>query len=251
LSLDEGLRMEMVSEFYIFLKNLLRDFKIGSREWPLVWEEIYSLGVKSIFLIFLTALATGMVMTLQFGMGLSRFGGVPYVPRLVSVSVLREMGPVFASLMMAARMGAGVTAQIGTMMVTQQFDAYWTLGSSPIRKVLAPKILAILIIVPILCAWANLVSLFGVYLTAVLSLNLDTPEILGKIAEGFTIENFSSGFFKTFFFALGIGLSACFFGSKVKGGSDEVGHATTRTVVTSSIGILIGDFILTRIFLWL
>lgn len=226
------------------------------RQWPyiikerhLISEQIYLIGLQSLPLVFVTAFATGMVMALQFGIGLSRFGGTPYVPRLVTVSVLREMGPVFTSLMLAARVAAGLAAEIGSMVVTQQMDALSALGSSPIRKVVLPRVIGTLIAVPLACAMSNLIALLGVSIISSTQLGLDYNFVLAKMMTGFTLLNFSSGIFKTLFFGAFISISACHYGLSVTEGTKEVGLATTKAVVSASVLILVGDFILTQLFM--
>ncbi|MCS6837978.1 MAG: ABC transporter permease [Bdellovibrionaceae bacterium] len=242
---------EHIASALKLVAQIMKEIPHVRKEFRLIVDQIYLIGLQSLPLIFVTAISTGMVMALQFGNGLARFGGIPYVPRLVTVSILREMGPVFTSLMLAARVGAGLAAEIGSQVVTQQIDAYWALGSSPIRKVVLPRIIALFVAVPILCAFSNIISILGVYIISVFQLNLDGPYTLSKIGDGFTLENFSSGFFKTFFFALIIGLSSCYFSLRVSEGTREVGIATTKAVVTASVLILVGDFLLTKLFLLL
>lgn len=226
------------------------------KQWPhlfkerhLISEQIYLIGMQSLPLVFITAFATGMVMALQFGIGLSRFGGTPYVPRLVTVSVLREMGPVFTSLMLAARVAAGLAAEIGSMVVTQQMDALSALGSSPVRKVVLPRVVATLVAVPLACAMANLIALVGVSIISSTQLGLDYNFVVAKMMAGFNLINFSSGLFKTLFFGVFISIAACHFGMRVTEGTKEVGQATTKAVVTASVLILVGDFILTQLFM--
>jgi phospholipid/cholesterol/gamma-HCH transport system permease protein len=232
----------------LFLETL-RVLPSWKKESSSIMEQVYLLGFKSLPLVIVTAFATGMVMTLQFGLGLSRFGGTLYVPRLVTVSILREMGPVFTSLMLAARIASGLAAEIGSMVVTQQIDAIATLGSSPMRKIVLPRILACFIAVPLVCVLSNFVALSGVFLISSTELQMDPLYALSKMNEGFSLDHFASGFFKTFFFGLFIGVPACHYGLNVQRGTREVGLATTKSVVTASVLILVGDFILTKLFM--
>ncbi len=231
------------------IKDTVKDLKFVKKELPLIIDQIYLIGIYSLPLVLITALSTGMVMALQFGVGLARFGGTAYVPRLVTVSILREMGPVFTSLMLAARISAGLAAEIGSMVVTQQVDALYALGSSPIRKVVLPRVVATFISVPLLCMIANLIAIGGVVIIGENQLQLDPGFIMSKVIEGFTMDNFASGFGKTFVFGLIIAFSACFWGLRVTEGTREVGIATTKAVVTASVLILICDFLLTKLFM--
>lgn len=214
----------------------------------LVIEQIYQIGVRSFPLIFVTSMVIGMVMSLQFGFGLEKFGGKPYVPRLVASTIFREIGPMFTSLMLAARVGAGMASEIGSMVVTQQIDAIRALGTSPIKKIVIPRVLACLIILPLLAAMANIIGNLGGLLIGASELKLDPLFYYQRILDTANIKDYLSGFGKTFFFALFISIPSCYFGLTVKNGTQEVGMATRRAVVTSSLLILLGDFILAKLF---
>ncbi|OFZ30530.1 MAG: ABC transporter permease [Bdellovibrionales bacterium RIFCSPHIGHO2_01_FULL_40_29] len=216
--------------------------------WGLLADQIYLVGVRSMPLVLITAGSTGMVMALQYGLGLEKFGGKPYVPRLVASTILREMGPVFTSLMLAARVGAGIASEIGSMMVTQQIDAIRALGTSPIKRIVIPRILACLIVLPILAAFANLVGNIGGMLIGAYELNIDFQFYYQRVIETSNIMDYLAGFGKTFFFALFIAVPSCFYGLQVKNGTQEVGIATRKAVVASSLLILVGDFFLSKVF---
>lgn len=214
----------------------------------LLIEQIYQIGVRSFPLILVTSGTIGMVMALQFGFGLEKFGGKPYVPRLVASTIFREIGPMFTSLMLAARVGAGMASEIGSMVVTQQIDAIRALGTSPIKKIVLPRILACLIILPLLAAMANVIGNAGGWLIGVSELGLDPQFYYRRILDTANIRDYLSGFGKTFFFALFIAVPSCYFGLNVKNGTQEVGMATRKAVVTSSLLILLGDFFLAKLF---
>lgn len=214
----------------------------------LVIEQIYQVGLQSLPLVFITAGATGMVMALQFGLGLEKFGGKLYIPKIVSLSIVREMAPVFCSLMLAARVGAGITSEIGSMTVTQQIDAIRALGTSPIKKIVIPRVLACVIAIPLLTTAANFVGILGGMLVGKNDLGLDPTFYVQKVLQTVTIADFLSGFAKTPVFAFVIAINACYFGLTAKGGTQGVGNATTKSVVTSSITILVGDYFLSKFF---
>ena len=216
--------------------------------WNLLSDQIYLVGVRSLPLVLITAGSTGMVMALQYGLGLEKFGGKPYVPRLVASTILREMGPVFTSLMLAARVGAGIASEIGSMMVTQQIDAIRALGTSPIKRIVIPRILACLIVLPILVAFANLVGNLGGLLIGNLELSIDPHFYFQRVIETSNIMDYLAGFGKSFFFALFIAVPSCYYGLQVKNGTQEVGIATRKSVVASSLLILVGDFFLSKLF---
>ncbi len=214
----------------------------------LLCDQIFRIGIQSLPLVFITAASTGMVMALQFGLGLEKFGGKLYVPKIVSLSIVRELGPVFTCLMLAARVGAGITSELGSMTVTQQIDAIRALGTSPIKKIVIPRVLACLIAIPILVVFANAIGILGGLIVGMNDLGLDPLFYAQKIFETIILSDYFSGMIKTPVFALFIALIACYFGLNVTGGTQGVGSATTRSVVTSSIFILIGDYFLTKLF---
>ncbi|WP_277576825.1 MlaE family ABC transporter permease [Bdellovibrio svalbardensis] len=229
-------------------REIFKEFFTTRLYWKLLGEQIYQVGVRSTPLVVITSVSVGMVMALQFGLGLEKFGGKMYVPKLLAVTILREMGPMFTSLMVAARVGAGFASEIGSMVVTQQIDAIRALGTSPIRKIVIPRVLATLIVLPILVAFANVVGNAGGLLIGATELKLDPSFYLLKVLSTSSLSDYFSGFAKSFFFALIISIPSCYFGLTVKNGTKEVGIATTKAVVVSSIMILIADFFLSKLF---
>lgn len=229
-------------------QQVLREVKTKPLYLGLIIEQMYQIGIRSIPLVFITAGSTGMVMALQFGLGLEKFGGKLYIPKIVSISILREMGPVFTCLMLAARVGAGITSEVGSMTVTQQIDAIRALGTSPIKKIVIPRVVACLIAIPILAVAANFIGVIGGLLVGAHDLGLDPVFYVQKVLTTLWLPDLLSGFGKTPVFAMIISLTACYYGLNVKGGTQGVGNATTRSVVTSSICILVGDYFLTKLF---
>lgn len=214
----------------------------------LILEQIYQIGIRSLPIVMVTAGSTGMVMALQFGLGLEKFGGKLYIPKIVSLSIVREMGPVFTCLMLAARVGAGITSEIGSMTVTQQIDAIRALGTSPIKRIVIPRVLAALIAIPILAVVANFVGIIGAMVVCANDLGLDSTFFVQKVVTTVWVPDFLAGFGKVPVFAAIISICACYFGLTVKGGTKGVGSATRQSVVTSSICILVGDYFLTKLF---
>lgn len=245
----------VMEEFFLFIggfgvlaRQVLSELMRPPFEWRLLLEQVNHIGAKSFPLILITAISTGMVMSLQFGIGLAKFGGQPYVPKIVSLSILREMGPVFTSLMVAARVGAGMASEIGSMVVTQQIDAIRALGTSPIRKIVIPRVIGCFICLPLLASIANLVGVIGGLIVGVTELKLDSQFYILKVTTTLVLDDYFSGIGKCLFFSIFISVTACYFGLNVKEGTKEVGIATTKAVVVSSILILVGDFFLTKLF---
>lgn len=234
----------------LLVKEIFRDLFRKGNSWSLIVEQIYQIGQRSLPLVLVTAIATGAVMTLQYGLGLERFGGKLYVPRLITVSILREMGPVFCGLMVAARVSAGIASEVASMVVTQQIDAIRALGTSPIQKIVIPRVIGCFIALPVLVAVANLACWGAGMLIGATELNLDPGFFFVKSFTDMGIADYLSGFGKSFFFSLFITIPSCYFGLNVQDGTKGVGIFTTKAVVVSSILILVGDFFITKLF-WL
>lgn len=232
----------------LLVRDCLREGFKKPYYWGLLSEQIFQIGVKSFPLVFVTSVTIGMVMSLQFGFGLEKFGGKPYVPRLVASTIFREIGPMFTSLMLAARVGAGMASEIGSMVVTQQIDAIRALGTSPIKKIVLPRILACLIIVPLLVVFANILGNLGGWIVGTSELGIDAQFYYRRVLDTATLKDYLAGIAKTFFFALFIAVPSCYYGLTVRNGTQEVGMATRKAVVTASLLILIGDFFLGKVF---
>jgi phospholipid/cholesterol/gamma-HCH transport system permease protein len=217
--------------------------------FKLVVEQLFSIGIRSILLVAVTALATGSVMALQFGYGLARFGGKLYVPKIVALVILREMGPVFTSLLVAGRIGSGIASEVGSMKVTQQIDAIRALGTSPIKRIVIPRLLASLIALPILTLFADYIGLLGAMFVCMKELSINPEYFFGKTVETLRMYDLLTGMAKTIVFAFFIAVAACWKGLNTEGGTQGVGNSTTWVVVTSSIFIMISDFFLTKFFI--
>ncbi len=217
--------------------------------WPLVVQQIHRIGVESLGLVLVTAAATGSVMALQFGYGMAKFGGKLYVPKVVALTIAREMGPVFTSLLVAGRIGSGIAAEVSSMKVTQQIDAIRALGTSPIQRIVLPRVLAALIALPILTLIADYVCLFGGMLVARAELGINREFYWAKTLDTLRLEDLTTGMAKTAIFALFISLAACWRGLHTDGGTQGVGNSTTWVVVVSSVFIMISDFFLTKLFI--
>jgi len=218
-------------------------------EWALIVTQMEQIGVRSISVVVLTAIFTGMVLALQMGEYLSRFGATSYVGRILAVSMLREMGPVLTALMLGGRVGAGITAEIGSMKVTEQIDALRSLGVNPIQKLVVPRLIALLVMLPLLTVCAVFIGMLGGFFVSTLQSDISGAFYISTIVQFLRFQDLFSGLGKTFFFAFFIACIACYNGLEASGGADGVGRATTQTVVTTSITILVSDFFLTKLFL--
>lgn len=209
----------------------------------------YEIGVQSLLLVAVTALATGSVMTLQFGYGLQRFGGTLYVPKVIALITLREMGPVFTSLLVAGRIGSGIASEVASMKVTQQIDAIRALGTSPIKRIVIPRLLAALITLPLLTLIADYIGLIGAMVVSKAELNIGYEYFYQKVIETLRIYDLLTGLTKSFVFAFFIAVTACWKGLNTEGGTQGVGQSTTWVVVSTAIFIMVCDFFLTKIFI--
>jgi phospholipid/cholesterol/gamma-HCH transport system permease protein len=214
-----------------------------------VLSQLDEVGVRSLSITGITAFSTGSVLALQTAYALAAFGGKMFVGRVVALSLLRELGPVLTALMVGGRVGSGITAEIGSMTVTEQVDALRSMAISPVRRLVVPRVIATVLMLPVLTALADLLGILGGLLIAVVELQMTAQDYLGGIWQQLAISDIMSGLSKTFFFGFEIALIGCWNGLKVEGGSASVGQATTRTVVFASISVLVSDFFLTKLFL--
>ena len=243
--------LEGLGEMALLSRDALRQLLARPPEWRLVVDQLDQVGWRSLSISItnLTALFTGMVLALQLGNYLARFGAKMFVSRIVGMSLVREMGPVLTALMIGGRVGAGITAELGSMAVTEQIDAVRALGASPIRNLVLPRMLAILLMLPVLTVVGDLVGVLGGLLISVTELRVGADFYLNSLIQVLLLGDVASGIGKSFFFAYFIGIIACRNGLGTTGGADGVGRSTTATVVAASITVLISDFFLTKLFL--
>ncbi|MBW2713114.1 MAG: ABC transporter permease [Deltaproteobacteria bacterium] len=246
--------IEQVLGVGVFALMALRTFRalFAPRfPWPELWQQWYAIAIQSLPIVGVTALFTGMVLALQSAEALSRFGAKPYVGSLVSLSVVRELGPVLTALMVAGRIGAGIAAEIGSMRVTEQVDAIRAMGADPLQKLVVPRMLAATSALPLLAIVAIFLGVIGGGVISSSQLHLTPNFYLQTVTTTVTVEDLLSGLSKTFFFGWIIAMVGCHAGLTAQGGTEGVGKATTRSVVVGSISIFIADFFLTKAFLML
>ncbi|HET7434092.1 MAG TPA: ABC transporter permease [Thermoanaerobaculia bacterium] len=223
----------------------------GPVERPLLIAQFDQVGVRSISIVVITSAFIGMVLALQTAYSLAEFGGKLFIGKVVSLSLVRELAPVLMSLMVGGRVGAGITAELGTMKVTEQIDALRALATNPVRKLVVPRVIATTVMFPLLTVISCALGILGGLLIAVANLHLSANFYLRSVITTVNYNDLASGVGKTFFFGFTTGLIACFNGLRTSGGADGVGRATTTTVVTGAITVLIMDFFLTKLFLFL
>lgn len=210
--------------------------------------ELEQIGVRSVGVAGITAIFTGMVLALQTAYSLPELGVKYYIGTVVSKSIVRELGPVLTALIVGGRIGAGMTAEIGTMNVTEQISAMRSMAADPVKKLVVPKLLATLIMLPSLTIIGNALGILGGLIIATQQLHLTAGFYLNDVLGALTLQDLLSGIGKSFFFAYFITIVGCYNGLTARGGADGVGRATTNTVVLASILILVSDFFLTKLF---
>jgi phospholipid/cholesterol/gamma-HCH transport system permease protein len=210
-------------------------------------KQMVRVGVESIPVVFLTGLFTGMVIALQTFKGFARFHAENYVGSVISVSVLRELAPVLAALMVTGRVGSAMAAELGTMRVTEQIDALIAFATQPVQYLFVPRVVASVVMLPLLVVMADAVGIGGGYLVAVGIMHGNPVAYIRNSFEFLQLNDFTSGIIKAAVFGLIFSLIGCQKGYDTKGGAEGVGISTTQAVVAGSLSILLADFFLTKI----
>ena len=250
-SMEESFRRMAVSlgSVSVLIGQTLRETFRRPFEMRLLLAQLEQVGYRSLSIAVITALFIGMVLALQTAYSLRDFGGKLFIGRVVSLSLVRELAPVLMALMVGGRVGAGMTAEIGTMKVTEQIDALRAMATNPVRKLVVPKVIATTLMLPLLTVIAIVVGILGGLIIAVYNLNLSANFYMRSVINTVTYGDLASGVGKTFFFGFAIAVIACFNGLRTSGGADGVGRATTSTVVQAAITTLVLDFFLTKLFM--
>lgn len=218
-------------------------------EWRAFLYQVDQMGVKSFGIAAATAIFVGIVMAIQFAFSLERFGARESVGRIVGLSEARELAPSLTSLVVGSRIGAGIAAEIGSMAVTEQIDAIRALGADPIRKLVVPRMLAGIVIMPLLTVFAFVLGTISAALVCNLSFGIPIPFFLTSALDAVWVQDFLSGVGKTPFFGFLIAILGSHFGMTTRGGTEGVGRSTTTSVVVVAIAVLVADSVLTQLFL--
>jgi len=204
------------------------------------------IGVGSLPIVLLTGFFTGGVLALQTYRTLSTFGEVAILGQVVSLSVVRELGPVLTSLMVAGRISSGIASEIGSMLVSEQVDAMRALGTDPIRKLVTPRVYATVITLPLLTILSDFCGMLGGFFVSYYTVHLSSVEYWTYAYQALTFQDVTQGLLKPFLFAVIIALVGCYFGLSTRGGTEGVGRSTTQAVVVASVLILVVDFFVTK-----
>jgi len=214
-------------------------------QWVVQMDQI---GVRSLGVAGVATFFTGMVMALQTALSLPTLGVKYYIGAVVAKSLVRELGPVLTALIVGGRIGAGMTAEIGSMKVTEQIDALRSLATDPVKKLVIPKLAATLFMLPMLTILGDALGILGGLLVATFQLGLTPAFYLNDVFQTLTLPDVLSGLGKSFFFGYFIAIVGCYNGLNTQGGADGVGRATTDTVVFASILVMTSDYFLTKLF---
>lgn len=224
----------------------------GTFQKPPYWDDIFNqmdrVGVGSFLIVGFTGLFTGMVMALQMAVTLERFGIKTLVGKAVSVSLVRELGPVLSALIVAGRIGSGIAAELGAMQVGEQIDALRALGTDPVKKLVTPRILAGLLMLPLLTVFADFIGIFGGSIICATVLHFSPNLYWTSVLESLDETDVFPGLTKPVIFGLIISTVGCYFGLKTRGGTVGVGKSATEAVVVASLGIILADFLITKFY---
>lgn len=241
--------LQEAGRMQIFMLNALGQFFLPPYKFFNIIKQIYFIGVKSSSIIVLTAAFTGMVLALQGYYTLRKFGAESALGSAVALSLIRELGPVLTALMVTGRAGSAITAEIGIMRITEQLDALDTMAISPMQYIIMPKIIAGIIVVPLLTAIFDIVGIMGGYLVGVVMLGVSSGSYFSGMVQSVESIDINGGIVKSLVFGLTVMLVSCFKGYHTSRGAEGVSQATTQAVVLSAVLVLAWDYILTSFFM--
>jgi len=242
-----------ITEVLVLLFHTLYWILVGpfKRKFPKlkgISEQMVFAGIQSFIIVFFVAFFTGIVIAMQSAYQLSQLGATIYVAAMVSVSMARELGPVLTALVVAGRVGAAITAEISSMKVSEQIEALETMALNPVRFLVVPRFLALIIMLPCLTVFSDIIGIGGGFLVGVYNLGLNPYRYLDVSFELMEFKDVWTGIIKSFVFGMTISMVGCYMGLNTKGGAEGVGRSTTVSVVTSFILIILFDCVLTGIF---
>ena len=231
--------------------QVARNLALPPSYLELVARQIDIIGVRSTAVALIAALFTGMVLALQTAVNMARFGAEGYVGPVVALSILRELGPVLTAILVGGKVASGITAELGSMQVTEQIDALRALGVNYLKKLVVPRILAALLVFPLVTILADVVGLIGGMLVVVFERDVDAYLYWNTIAYWVVIRDFLTGIGKSVVFGWLVTLIGCYNGLETSGGTEGLGRSTTDTVVQVAMAVIVSDFFLTKLFFFL
>ncbi len=230
------------------LKDTIQALFSTKLRWNATLDQMNRIGVTSLPLVFLTALFTGMVLSLQSAYQLRLFAAQQFTSDLVALSMTRELGPVLTAMVVAGRVGASIAAELGTMKVTEQIDALRALAVDPVRYLVVPRFVAAFFMLFFLTIYADCIGMLGGYVVAVFKLGISSYQYIHRSVNILMLKDVFTGLIKAFFFGGIISIVGCYYGFKAEGGAEGVGRATTIAVVSALVMIIASDALFTAIF---
>ena len=237
-----------VQDFFVLTGQALRNIFRRPHYNDDVILQMDNIGVGSLLIVVLTGFFAGIVMALQMSRALSTYGQISKTGTLVSITLVRELGPVLTALMMAGRNATGMASELGSMKVTEQIDAMRALGTDPIQKLVTPRLEATSIMMPLLTIISDFVGMFGGWIIAIAFLNLGSRLYWSTVWQALEWNDVAQGLLKPLVFAIVLSLIGCFYGLRASGGTQGVGRSTTQAMVASAVMILLLDTLVTKIF---
>jgi phospholipid/cholesterol/gamma-HCH transport system permease protein len=246
--LDSFLKRKVlaVQEFTDLLVASIRNAFSRPRYLTDLLMQMDTIGFGSLPIVLLTGFFTGAVLGLQTYRTLQRFGEVGLLGQAVSLSIVRELGPVLTALMVAGRVSSGIASELGSMLVSEQIDAMRALGTDPLRKLVAPRFFATLLTLPLLTVLADFFGMLGGYFVSSTTAHLTGEQYWTSVYQALDFSDVTQGLSKPFFFAVVVALVGCYFGLHTSGGTEGVGRSTTQAMVVASVLILVLDFFITK-----
>jgi len=232
-------RLGLETVYWIFLPPIKKER---------IFEQAKKIGIDSLFIVSLVAMFIGMIFAMQSAYLMKKLSSEMYIASIVALSLTRELGPVITALIIAGRCGAAITAEIGTMTVTEQVDALKTLATNPIKYLVVPRFVAFVIMLPVLTIYADIIGIFGGYVICVNRLSITSGMYIHTTFHSLVNKDIFTGLIKAIFFGMIISLVACNEGLNAEGGAEGVGKSTTKSVVLSFILIIIADCLFTALF---
>ena len=237
-----------IQEFYVLSAKAIRNIVRRPHYSDDVFLQMDVIGFGSLPIVILTGFFSGAVMALQMSRALSQYGAVGKTGEVTAISLVRELGPVLTSLMVAGRNSSGMASELGSMKVTEQIDAMRALGTDPIQKLVTPRLIATGTVLPLLTVIADFMGLLGGFVIANLVLDMSAAQYWNSAWQAIEYSDIFQGLIKPFSYAFIIALVGCYYGMKTTGGTQGVGLATTRAVVVASVWIFVLDLFITRFF---
>ena len=235
----------------LLTSQVFRSLALPPKYFRLIVQEIEVMGVRSLGVALTAAIFTGMVFTIQSAVNMARFGAESYVGPIAALAILRELGPVLTAILVGGKVASGITAELGSMKVTEQIDALRTLGVNYIKRLVVPRVLAALIVFPLLTVLADAIGVLGGMLIMYLERGADVYAYWNITTYWVVPKDFLTGVGKSVFFGVIVTLIGCYNGLSTEGGTEGLGRATTGTVVHVTMGVIVSDFFLTKLFLFL